>query len=262
MCSASAADLSAPWLGTWKKGMPKLRTSSATFVWLEITMGIVIGSSPRRWRHRMSNRQWSEVEAKIATRFGCDMSRRVHSRLNSDSLASSASSTSGRRTAKSSRWKTVRWKNAPPTGSSVYWSREPMLAPSPASVDAIAETMPGWSRPWTMSEAVSTGRLAGRDDTADARGWLIKSPGLCSRNLVLEVLDPLPRGLEATEGVEVQAHLAVLRLEACGDVADEAVRPGGSQQVGDRESVARGDAGRGRNPHALGVRQEPANAGR
>ena len=57
--SASAADLSGPCDGTWKKGMPKDRTSSAVLVWFEITMGIVTGSSPRRWRHSSSSRQWS-----------------------------------------------------------------------------------------------------------------------------------------------------------------------------------------------------------
>jgi len=46
--AASAADLSTPCDGTWKNGIPKERTSSATVVWFEITMGIVIGISPRR----------------------------------------------------------------------------------------------------------------------------------------------------------------------------------------------------------------------
>jgi len=54
---ASAAVLSGPWEGTWKNGIPNERTSSATLVWLEITIGIVTGSSPRRCRQSSSRRQ-------------------------------------------------------------------------------------------------------------------------------------------------------------------------------------------------------------
>ena len=69
---ASASDLSGPCEGTWKNGMPNERTSSAVLVWLEITIGMLTGSSPRRCRQSSSSRQWSEVEARIAIRLGTD----------------------------------------------------------------------------------------------------------------------------------------------------------------------------------------------
>jgi hypothetical protein len=43
-------------------------SSRAMSVWLENTIGMTIGSSPRRCRQRSSRRQWSDFEAKIATR--------------------------------------------------------------------------------------------------------------------------------------------------------------------------------------------------
>ena len=96
--------------------MPNERTSSAVLVWLEITIGIVTGSSPRRCRQSSSSRQWSEVDARIAMRLGTDWSVSVHSRPSGVTVSARSASISGIAAARSGRWKTTRWKNVAAVG--------------------------------------------------------------------------------------------------------------------------------------------------
>ena len=56
--------------GTWRKGTPNGRTCSARSGWLEITITTDMSNSPRRLRHNRSSRQWSSLDAMIATRLG------------------------------------------------------------------------------------------------------------------------------------------------------------------------------------------------
>src|SRR3954468_6578178 len=256
-CWASAADLSGPADGTWKNGMPNARTSPAVSGWFETTMATVIGSSPRRCRQSRSSRQWSAFDAKIATRCGMDRSRSRNSSSNPlPSCLVRSSSMSGSAALRLSRLNTVRWKNAPPCGLSLYWSSDTMFAWCLLSTEPTAATMPVRSRPCTISEAWL--RVCVGDGASSGASW-----AMVTSALLPVVRDPVRRGPQAAEGVEVQLDLAVpARVVVGGEGAQEAAGSGRPHQVGERQAVLAGDRRARADAEAAGEAQQPPHAGR
>src|SRR5690606_6882273 len=83
--------------------------------------------------------------------------------------------------------------------------------------------------------------------------------------LVLRVVlvDPLGRGGQRAERVEVQAHAAVLFLvELLVERIDQLVRAGAADQVGQRDAVLLHHAGRSADAAALGEPEQALDAGR
>src|SRR4051794_18362653 len=139
--------------------MPKPPTSPARSGWLEATSGMSASSSPRRWRHSRSTRQWSSRETRIPTRLGVSASA-SRQRMSSRSATSCAKARPRDAKSPSSRWNSIRMKNSPPSGSVECWSELMMLAPEAARKPATAATMP-WRSGQVMSSLAFTraGRL-------------------------------------------------------------------------------------------------------
>src|ERR1700761_3048672 len=79
---------------------------------------------------------------------------------------------------------------------------------------------------------------------------------------VLVARDPLRRGLEAAEGVEVQLDHAVLaRVESLLQVTEEILRPGLAEQVGNRQAVLLRDRRGGGDAEPGGEAEQQLDAG-
>src|SRR5690606_18900492 len=81
--------------------------------------------------------------------------------------------------------------------------------------------------------------------------------------LCVVLVDPLGRGGQRAERIEVQAHTAVLFLvELLVERLDQLVRPGAADEVGERDAVLLHHAGRSAHAAALGEAEQTLDAGR
>src|SRR6187455_2343127 len=83
------------------------------------------------------------------------------------------------------------------------------------------------------------------------------------RMLRVVLVDPLGRGGQRAERIEVQSHAAVLLVgQLLVERADQLVRPGAADEVGQRNAVLLHYAGRGADATALGEAEQALDARR
>src|SRR3954452_17254391 len=179
--------------------MPKPATSAAWSGWLEATRGISASSSPRRWRHSRSTRQWSSRETRMAIRFGrpASVSRQRMSRRSPTSCANARPSAPR---SPCSSVNSIRMKNSPPSGSVECWSEEMMFAPDAARKPATAATMPWRSWQVMRSRPVTT--------------WRSLDPPPRPAHRALQRLDVRGTALGAVALLELLARAAPARVVA------------------------------------------------
>src|SRR4051794_21809077 len=179
--------------------MPKPATSSAWSGWLEATRGMSASSSPRRWRHSRSTRQWSSRETRMAIRFGrpASVSRQRMSRRSPTSCANARPSAPR---SPCSSVNSIRMKNSPPSGSVECWSEEMMFAPDAARKPATAATMPWRSWQVMSSRPVTT--------------WRSLDPPPRPAHRALQRLDVRGTALGAVALLELLARAAPARVVA------------------------------------------------